>query len=64
MKLSLNRSLASKVPWLDPDVARKLQKIEHLNVTPELFGPILANLVEAGTRHLNGDGDDADDATR
>jgi hypothetical protein len=34
------------------ELAGKLQRIEHLNITPELFGPQLLSLVEAGTRRL------------
>jgi hypothetical protein len=33
-------------------LAGKLQKIEHLNVTPDLLGGLLTNLVAAGTDHL------------
>jgi regulator of protease activity HflC (stomatin/prohibitin superfamily) len=35
------------------ELAGKLQKIEHLNLTPDLLGPMLAGLVGAGTRHLD-----------
>lgn len=34
------------------ELAGKLQRIEHLNIAPELLGPLLTNLVEAGTRRL------------
>ncbi|MCW8129584.1 MAG: band 7 protein [Planctomycetota bacterium] len=37
------------------EFAAKLQKIEHLNVTPELLTPLLSNLLQAGTKRLNGD---------
>jgi regulator of protease activity HflC (stomatin/prohibitin superfamily) len=33
-------------------LAGKLERIDHLNVTPELFGTALADLVEAGTKRL------------
>ncbi len=33
-------------------LAGKLQKIEHLNLTPDLLGGLLPNLVRAGTDHL------------
>jgi regulator of protease activity HflC (stomatin/prohibitin superfamily) len=33
-------------------LAGKLQRIEHLNVTPDLLGGLLTNLVAAGTDHL------------
>jgi regulator of protease activity HflC (stomatin/prohibitin superfamily) len=36
------------------ELAKKLGKIDHLNVSPELLGPMLANLVSAGTRRLEG----------
>lgn len=34
------------------ELAGKLERIEHLNVTPEMFGPLLANLLEAGADRL------------
>lgn len=34
------------------ELAAKLEKIEHLNVSPDLFGPGLAALLEAGTKRL------------
>jgi hypothetical protein len=36
------------------ELAGKLQRIDHLNITPELLGPLLANLLEAGTKRLGG----------
>ncbi len=33
-------------------LAGKLQRIEHLNLTPDLLGSLLTNLVEAGTHRL------------
>ncbi len=33
-------------------LAEKLQRIEHLNLTPDVLGSLLTNLVEAGTRRL------------
>jgi regulator of protease activity HflC (stomatin/prohibitin superfamily) len=33
-------------------LAGKLQKIEHLNLTPDWMGGLLTNLVQAGTEHL------------
>jgi hypothetical protein len=33
-------------------LAGKLQRIEHLNLTPDLLGGLLTNLVQAGTEHL------------
>jgi regulator of protease activity HflC (stomatin/prohibitin superfamily) len=34
------------------ELAGKLTHIDHLNVTPEMFGPQLMNLIEAGTKRL------------
>jgi regulator of protease activity HflC (stomatin/prohibitin superfamily) len=34
------------------EFAGKLEKIEHLNISPEMFGPILDRLVRAGTARL------------
>jgi regulator of protease activity HflC (stomatin/prohibitin superfamily) len=36
------------------EFAAKLRSIEHLNISPELFGPLLQNLIHAGTRKLEG----------
>lgn len=34
------------------ELAGKLQRIEHLNVTPDLLGPILSDLLRAGEREV------------
>ena len=34
------------------EFAGKLQNIEHLNITPELLGPMLTKLMDVGTRRL------------
>lgn len=34
------------------ELAGKLQTIEHLNLSPDLLGPMLSNLLEAGTKRL------------
>jgi len=34
------------------EFAGKLERIDHLNLSPELFGPMLTDLIEAGTRRL------------
>src|SRR5262249_20794054 len=34
------------------ELATKLERIDHLNVSPELLGPQLLSLLEAGTRRL------------
>jgi hypothetical protein len=34
------------------ELAGKLQRIDHLNLSPDLLGPLLGNLMEAGTRRL------------
>jgi regulator of protease activity HflC (stomatin/prohibitin superfamily) len=36
------------------ELARKLEKIEHLSVAPELLSPLLTKLLRAGTQHLEG----------
>lgn len=36
------------------ELAGKLERIDHLNISPELVGPMLANLIEAGTARLGG----------
>jgi hypothetical protein len=36
------------------EIAGKLQRIDHLNITPDLLAPLLANLLEAGTKRLGG----------
>lgn len=36
------------------ELAGKLQRIEHLNIAPEMLGPLLGNLVRAGTSRLEG----------
>jgi regulator of protease activity HflC (stomatin/prohibitin superfamily) len=38
------------------ELASKLHTIEHLNVSPELFGPLLNRLVQAGADRLEGNG--------
>lgn len=37
------------------ELAGKLERIEHLNIAPEMLGPLLSNLVRAGTARLEGD---------
>ena len=37
------------------ELAGKLQTIEHLTVSPDLFGPLLTDLLTAGTRRLKED---------
>lgn len=34
------------------ELAAKLQTIEHLNITPDMLGPLFTNLVEVGTKRL------------
>jgi len=34
------------------EVAGKLQRIDHLNLSPDLLAPLLGDLMAAGTRHL------------
>ena len=33
-------------------LAGKLERIDHLSLTPEFLGPVLTRLMDAGTRHL------------
>ncbi len=35
-------------------LAQKIERIDHVNVTPELLGPMLSDLVRAGTARLGG----------
>ena len=39
------------------ELASKLEKIEHLNLSPDLLGPALTDLFKAGARRLDGGGD-------
>jgi regulator of protease activity HflC (stomatin/prohibitin superfamily) len=39
------------------ELAGKLQRIEHLNITPELLGPLFTELVQAGTDRLRAPGE-------
>ena len=34
------------------ELAGKLDKIEHLNISPEMLGPMLQRLIQTGTQHL------------
>jgi regulator of protease activity HflC (stomatin/prohibitin superfamily) len=36
------------------ELAGKLQKVDHLNLSPDSFGPMLQDLLAAGTRRLEG----------
>lgn len=36
------------------ELGGKLERIEHLNLSPDLFGPMLADLLRAGTQRLEG----------
>lgn len=46
------------------ELAGKLEKIEHLNISPEMLGPILQRLMSAGTKHLEAETGDASAAER
>jgi hypothetical protein len=37
------------------ELATKLERIDHLNLSPDAIGPMIQALVEAGTRRLNGE---------
>jgi regulator of protease activity HflC (stomatin/prohibitin superfamily) len=41
------------------ELAGKLQSIEHLTVSPELFGPLVTDLIRAGTKRLETEEADA-----
>ncbi len=41
------------------ELAGKLEKIEHLTISPDALGPILTRLAEAGARRLEGRGEGA-----
>ncbi len=55
-KMAIYEDLPQHVLWglAAQELAGSLEKIEHLNVSPELLGPLLGNLVNAGTRRLEG----------
>ncbi len=55
-RIKIYRSLPSSVlvGLAARELAGKLERIEHLNVTPELLSPLLSNLIRAGTRSLEG----------
>jgi regulator of protease activity HflC (stomatin/prohibitin superfamily) len=55
-RLESNRTMPPAVlaAMAAQELAGKLQTIEHLNITPEVLGPLLAGLVDAGTRRLEG----------
>lgn len=38
------------------ELATKLRRIEHLNVAPEMFGPVLTDLIRASTKKLDAGG--------
>ncbi len=56
-RMAIYRSMPARVMagLAARELAGKLQKIEHLNITPELLGPSLLKLVEAGTNKLAGE---------
>lgn len=53
-EIAIYRELSSSVMLglAAREFAAKLRSIEHLNITPELLGPLLTNLIGAGTRKL------------
>lgn len=56
LRMEIHRELPVEVLYAlaARELAGKLEKIEHLNVSPELLGPMLSDLVRAGTRRLGG----------
>lgn len=53
-RMAIYRDLPSTAMWglAGIELAGKLPPIEHLNIAPEMLGPVMTNLVRAGTRHL------------
>jgi len=53
-RVDIYRTLSSPVlaGLAAQEFAGRLQSIEHLNITPDLLGPVLTNLLQAGARHL------------
>lgn len=56
MRMEIARELPVEISYAlaARELASKLQTIEHLNISPELLGPMLSDLVRAGTRRLGG----------
>lgn len=56
-RMDAYRDVPPQVLWglAAQELGKKLQRIEHLNLSPDLLGPLMANLLEAGTRHLDSD---------
>lgn len=56
-RMEAYRGVSPAVLWglAAQELGRKLERIEHLNLSPDLIGPLLANLIEAGTRKLGSD---------
>ncbi len=56
-KMAIYRDLPSAVMvgLAAQELAGKLTRIDHLNVSPDLLGPMLTDLVGAGTRKLEGE---------
>jgi regulator of protease activity HflC (stomatin/prohibitin superfamily) len=46
------------------ELAGKLETIEHLNISPEMLGPILQRLMSAGTKHLEAENGESADPER
>lgn len=55
-RMEIYRDLPSRVIFglAAREMAGKLQRIEHLNLSPELLGPQLLSLIDAGTKRLEG----------
>lgn len=56
-KMEIYRDLPSSVMvgLAAQELASKLKRIDHLNVSPDLLGPMLTDLMTAGTRKLEGE---------
>jgi regulator of protease activity HflC (stomatin/prohibitin superfamily) len=53
-RMAIHRDLPAQVIFglAAQELAGKLQRIDHLNLSPEAFGPLLGNLLRAGTDKL------------
>ncbi|MCA9696247.1 MAG: band 7 protein [Myxococcales bacterium] len=53
-RMAIHRDLPAQVIFglAAQELAGKLQRIDHLNLSPDAFGPLLTNLLRAGTARL------------
>ncbi|MEM9491125.1 MAG: SPFH domain-containing protein [Myxococcota bacterium] len=57
-QMDIYRELPSRVIFglAARELAGKLERIDHLNLSPDMFGSQLLSLIESGRRHLDGEG--------